>query len=230
MILRIGIDVQATAEGNRSGLHNHLQGLVRALRNEANPLSLFAVDERGNGSGLGSVSFGKGVDRAIEGIATIPSESRPPLLWIGNYSDSAYMDRIKNLAMESGVQLECKLMVTDDELADLLSRASCMIYTSRLEPFGFAPLEANACGTAVVAIAEGGIRETVVSGVNGELIRSFDPKAIGNIVQSYTENHDKARRVGLAAREHVLANWSWEASVEELERELLATTRRRKKA
>ena len=53
-----------------------------------------------------------------------------------------------------------------------------MIYMPHNEPFGFAPLEANACGTPVVALAEGGVKETVVTGVNGTLVSDEDPRTV----------------------------------------------------
>jgi glycosyltransferase involved in cell wall biosynthesis len=44
-----------------------------------------------------------------------------------------------------------------------------MAYAPRLEPLGLAPLEAGACGLPVVAVAEAGVRETVVDGITGSL-------------------------------------------------------------
>ena len=40
-------------------------------------------------------------------------------------------------------------------------------YASFLEPLGLAPLEAMSFGLPVVAIKEGGLRETVIDGYNG---------------------------------------------------------------
>jgi D-inositol-3-phosphate glycosyltransferase len=41
------------------------------------------------------------------------------------------------------------------------------VQVSRFEGLGFAPMEALACGTPVVATAIGGLRETIVDGVTG---------------------------------------------------------------
>ena len=41
------------------------------------------------------------------------------------------------------------------------------VCAARLEPFGLTVLESTSCGTPVVAVAQGGYRETVVDGVNG---------------------------------------------------------------
>jgi glycosyltransferase involved in cell wall biosynthesis len=55
---------------------------------------------------------------------------------------------------------------SDENIVELLNRAAVMVYSARLEPFGLAPLEANACATPVVAVAEGGVRESIRNGVN----------------------------------------------------------------
>ena len=43
------------------------------------------------------------------------------------------------------------------------------VCAARLEPFGLTVLESTSCGTPVVAVAQGGYRETVIDGVNGYL-------------------------------------------------------------
>jgi glycosyltransferase involved in cell wall biosynthesis len=93
-----------------------------------------------------------------------------------------------------------------------------MIYTPRLEPFGFAPLEANACETPVVAIAEGGIRETIQNSINGILIQDNDPTAVGEAILHILENPELADQMGKRAREYVLAYWSWDSAIDRLEK------------
>jgi len=170
--------------------------------------------------GVGSVTLAKNVALVVEALARIP-EPRPQLVWVGNVSDQVYVDSVTQLADRLKVPFELKVRVSDDELVDLLNRARVMAYAPRLEPFGFAPLEANACGLPVVAVAEGGLRETIVDGVNGLLVES-DPQAIAAGVQRLISDPAYAQRLGHNGRSIVQERWSLSASLDRLERHLQA--------
>lgn len=171
--------------------------------------------------GIGSIGFNKGIDRAIRAVATIPLEKRPALLWISNVAYKTYQQEMEQLAQSLAVNFIPKVQLTDAEMIDIISRAAVMLYTSRLEPFGFAPLEANACETPVVAIAEGGIRETIKDGINGIVINDDNPTAIGQAVLKLLENPELARVMGINARKKVVEKWSWNQSMETLEKYLV---------
>jgi glycosyltransferase involved in cell wall biosynthesis len=172
--------------------------------------------------GLGSLSYAKGPDRAIRAVGNIRASLRPRLIWVGNISDSAYEHDLKKLAAELGVQLSIKVMVTDKELRSLLSRAALLVYTSRLEPFGLAPLEANACGTPVVAIAEGGVRETVESEVNGFLVNDADPAGLARAMERLLADPALSDRLRQQALKNVREKWSMSAAIDRLESSLAA--------
>jgi glycosyltransferase involved in cell wall biosynthesis len=178
--------------------------------------------------GLGAVHPSKGLETAIEAIATIPERQRPELRWIGNFADPRYKNEITALAKSLAVKFVARIAVSDEEVVDLLNRAAVMIYTSRLEPFGLAPLEANACETPVVAIAEGGVRESIVDGLNGILIPGRHPEAIGQALLRFLEEPAWARTVGERARSHVVENWSWERAAECVESSLIEVAKKRK--
>ncbi len=171
--------------------------------------------------GLGSFTHEKGIDTAIQALATIPKTKRPGLTWIGNVSNPRYYKEMTALASSLGVQYEPKLNVPEDEVINMLNRAAVMLYTSRLEPFGFAPLEANACATPVVAVAEGGVRETIHHLQNGLLVHDRDPMALGRSVLTILEDRELACRLGQTGREMVEDNWSWEVAVDNLEAQLV---------
>jgi glycosyltransferase involved in cell wall biosynthesis len=169
--------------------------------------------------GLGNYYINKRLLLAVEAIGAMPPKHRPKLVWVGNSAYSPYLDEIKVKAKELGVEFEAKVLIPDEELRDLLSRAAVMIYTSHLEPFGFAPLEANACGTGVVAIAEGGIRETVSHSDSGILVSSSSPDAFAAELAKFTNDLEYAAEFGLKSRAYVEQHWSQEKAIDRLEAE-----------
>ena len=84
------------------------------------------------------------------------SAPRPTLIWVGNVADANYLREMKAWARSREVVFEPKVGVPQSELVDILTHAMALLYAPRLEPFGLAPLEANACGLPVIAVAEGG--------------------------------------------------------------------------
>lgn len=172
--------------------------------------------------GLGSFDQIKGVDLAIKALALV-AEPRPSLVWVANSGNQDYMAEMTALARSLGVALQIRMSVTDAELVETLNRAALLLYTSRLEPFGFAPLEANACATPVVAVAEGGVRETVREGING-FLADREPESIAAAIGRLLRDPSLARRMGEAAEQHVRQEWSVERSVDRLEHHLLRAT------
>lgn len=158
--------------------------------------------------GIGSIGFIKNVRGAVEIIAEIPKEIRPELIWVGNIADLWYQKELLVLANKLSVRIKCLVNIPDEELISLVSRAAIMIYTSRLEPFGLAPLEANACGTYVVGVAEGGVRESITNGANGTLVNGFKKKEIAEIIRPFIEDLEYAKRKGNSSRLFVLDHWN----------------------
>lgn len=59
--------------------------------------------------------------------------------------------------------------VSDLELRDLFRRCRGLLFPG-VEDFGMVPVEAQSCGAPVIGVDEGGIRDTVMHGVTGELV------------------------------------------------------------
>ena len=58
-----------------------------------------------------------------------------------------------------------------------VSQAKAFIHAG-IEDFGIAPVEAQACGTPVIAIKKGGLKETVIENKTGVFFEKQDPNAI----------------------------------------------------
>lgn len=169
--------------------------------------------------GLGSFDSIKGIDLAVKAVSLL-AEPRPPLVWISNSGSQTYKSEMSELARSLGVELRIEEAISDAELVTTLNKAALLLYTSRLEPFGFAPLEANACGLPVVGVAEGGVRETIRDGLNGFLVDP-EPESIARAADRLLQDPALARQMGENAAVHVQQTWNVEGSVDRLETFLL---------
>lgn len=168
---------------------------------------------------LGSLVPAKNIAFLVESVGKVSSSLRPRMVLIANIIDTVYWSRIKKLAEKVEVAVELKHRISDAEIVDLLNRARVMLYAPRLEPFGYAPLEANACGTPVIAVAEGGVRETVRDGVNGILVE-HDPASMAAAIERVMLDDDLHGRLSAQAQKLAKEVWSLGPSIDRLERRL----------
>ena len=155
--------------------------------------------------GLGSFDYVKNAGLAIQAISKM-REQKFKLVWICNFANPKYRSEMLTLAEQLGVDFEIREMVTDEILVDILNRATALLYTSRLEPFGLAPLEASACGAAVVGVPEGGIRETVRADFNGLL--GLTPEDLGRQLDRLALNPGLGVELGQRGHEWVHQTWT----------------------
>jgi glycosyltransferase involved in cell wall biosynthesis len=170
--------------------------------------------------GMGSIVKGKNVDMAIHVIAKIPTYQRPQLKWISNGFAPDYFNAITTLAKKLKVEFMPLIDIKDEKLTEVLSEAAVMIYTSQLEPFGLAPIEANMCGTSVVGVAEGGIRESVKNQINGFLVNDYQIDEMANLILQFITDMNYAKQMGKQARTHVLKYWNWKQMADNIENEI----------
>lgn len=167
--------------------------------------------------GLGSFTHAKNIRLCIQALSMIHYR-RPKLVWVGNTATS-YLDEMCVLARKQNVDFEPHVNITDKELLDILNHAQAMLYAPWLEPFGLAPLEANACGVPVIAVAEGGVRETIIDGVTGLLVEK-DPASMASAVSKLACNPALARDLAMNARLNVEKDWNMVAAIDRLEQRL----------
>ncbi len=170
--------------------------------------------------GVGAISPHKNIAFIIESLAKLP-QPRPTLVWIGNGVSADYLAHLQALARTGGVECDFRVRISDQAIVEVLNRARLAVYSPRLEPFGFMPLEANACGLPVVAVAEGGVRETVVDGLNGLLVES-EPEAMAAAIQRLLNDTEYAALLGRNGYKLVAEKWSMETAIDRLELRLRA--------
>ncbi len=101
------------------------------------------------------------------------------------------------------------------ELAEWYRAASIVMVPSYSESFGLVAVEAQACGTPVVAAAVGGLRTAVRDGISGVLVDSRDPASYARAVRELIASPDTLARLSAGAREHA-SRFGWSVTVDRL--------------
>lgn len=110
------------------------------------------------------------------------------------------------------------LPLSDKQLAKLYSRATATLCLARKEPFGLVALESMACSTPVIALSEGGYKETILPEKTGLLIKRH-PKSLASAIDKMMDPVFHAY-VSRRCRAHVAKNFTWQAHGKRLDESL----------
>ncbi|MFI5908033.1 glycosyltransferase [Dactylosporangium sp. NPDC051541] len=166
------------------------------------------------------VSVGRLVERKgfADLIRALPLVPHAACHILGGPAD-AEAARLRRVAKECGVleRVHLEGPVPAAEMPAWYRAADVVAAVPWYEPFGLTPLEAMACGRPVVATAVGGLLDTVVEGVTGDLVPARDPHAIGHALRRLLD--DDMRRYGYAAAalDRARTRYSWRRTAEQLE-------------
>jgi len=109
-----------------------------------------------------------------------------------------------------------KEWISDDRIMrKLYCESKLLVCLGYKEPFGLLPIEAQACGLPVVAIAEGGYLDTVKNNETGFLVRP-NAEELARTLTTLLANNKRIEMVGKSAHTSVLANWTWQQSAKNL--------------
>jgi D-inositol-3-phosphate glycosyltransferase len=128
-------------------------------------------------------------------------------------------DGLVRLAEELGIAAQVTFLPPQSraELARLFRAADLVAVPSYSESFGLVALEAQACGTPVVAAAVGGLPVAVRDGVSGTLVAGHDVDQWATAIDDSLEisAEPRGRVMSRAAVEHA-ATFSWDKTVDAL--------------
>lgn len=194
--LGVDTDVFAPATGDPTGA-----GVA-----EGAPLEVLSV---------GALHPVKGHDLALQaaGRAATSLGARAAVHVVYERQRPGYAAELESLARSVDVALHLHRGISDDALAQLYRAVCVTVCAARLEPFGLTSLESMSCGTPVVAVQQGGFRETVIDGVNGYLTeRQAVP--LGDAIVRVARG-ELAATPG-ALHDFVADNWSWQAAADRI--------------
>ena len=124
--------------------------------------------------------------------------------------------RLRALAGSTGANVTFSGWLTNEQIRDLYRRSRAVLMPG-VEDFGMVPVEAQACGRPVVALAEGGALDSVIDGVTGILVkdptmeafadalnevatRPFDSPAIRRHAESFSKERFQEQFRAVVAR------------------------------
>jgi glycosyltransferase involved in cell wall biosynthesis len=127
--------------------------------------------------------------------------------------------RLRELAARLGVAERVVFLgsIARADVPGLIRSADIVVSVPWYEPFGIVPVEAMACGRPVVGSAVGGLLDTVVPGVTGELVPPREPAALAQTLRRLLDDPDRRRRYGEAGRRRAVEYYDWSAVVAETE-------------
>jgi D-inositol-3-phosphate glycosyltransferase len=123
------------------------------------------------------------------------------------------VDRLKELATWLAIDDVVRFSppVPRADLAQWYRAADLVVVPSYSESFGLVALEAQACGTPVVATAVGGLRTAVADGISGVLVDGHDPKAWSSVISRLLQEPQRRVLLSMGAIEHA-SHFGWDAT------------------
>lgn len=169
---------------------------------------------------VGRIQPHKGPELLIRATAEMLSHSphlRSKLIVfvIGGASGSgtAEVERLKELVNWLGLSDVIRFLppLPRFDLPNWYRAADLVCVPSYSESFGLVALEAQACGTPVVATAVGGLRTAVADGISGVLVDGHDPRAWSSVLARLLVEPQRRTLLSLGALEHS-SHFGWDAT------------------
>jgi D-inositol-3-phosphate glycosyltransferase len=169
---------------------------------------------------VGRIQPHKGPEVLIRAVAEMLSHSphlRPKLITIimGGASGGGLgeVERLKDLVSWLGISdvVRFEKPVPRVELPQWYRAADLVCVPSYSESFGLVALEAQACGTPVVASAVGGLRTAIADGISGVLVDGHDPRAWSSVLARLIQEPQRRVLLSMGAVDHA-SYFGWDAT------------------
>jgi glycosyltransferase involved in cell wall biosynthesis len=165
---------------------------------------------------VGRLNPDKGIDRAMRALSLLGGD--PAYAGLVIVGDGEDRERLERLAEQLGIGSRVTFAgaQSHEKVALHLAAADAFLFpTETNEAAPLVLLQAMACARPVVASRIGGITEVIGgSGEYGMLIPPGDTKALVDAMHALLRDEDFRQRLGQAARERVLAEYTIERMVE----------------
>ena len=174
---------------------------------------------------VGRLEYYKGVDVLLDAwdeVAQAHPDARLVLVGAGT-AESDLRARVQGRAHADSVSFEG--FVSEEDKVHWLQRAEVLVQPSHKEGWGLTVLEANACGTPVVATRVPGLQDSVRDGETGLLVERAAPSALAGAVGRILSDSDLRDRLSEGALGWA-GRFSWDAVADAFATVLQAAARR----
>ncbi len=125
----------------------------------------------------------KRIDLVVEAFTKLPN------LKLKVLGDGPDMDKIQQIAKGHN-NIEVLGYQSDSNMVDYIQKAKAFVFAAE-EDFGIVPVEAQACGTPVIAYGKGGSLETVSHGISGFHFTNQSVDSLCEAVENFEVNSER---------------------------------------
>jgi glycosyltransferase involved in cell wall biosynthesis len=154
---------------------------------------------------VGRLTPQKGADVLLRSLAELPHDISLDIV-----GDGVDADALRRLAvsLDIATRIRWHPPVPQSRLVDFYRAATALVVPSVEEGLGLVAVEAQLCETPVVAFDSGGLRDVVVDGETGVLVRHVSATALAGALHDLLRRPDRGASLGRAGRFRALEKFA----------------------
>ncbi len=154
--------------------------------------------------------FSKQKDHAtlLRAVALLRERGLTPPVLLAGGGKARHRAPLEALAGQLGITEQVQFLGVHRDVPGLLMRHQICVLSTHYEGMPLALIEGMAAGCAVVGSEVPGVREVIRDGIDGKLVTEGDAPALADVLHALLERPEASARLGAAARETALRDYS----------------------
>jgi glycosyltransferase involved in cell wall biosynthesis len=165
---------------------------------------------------LGALAKDKGIEDALAVFLEIDKKEKGWQFWVVGMGSKDCLEKLKAMVVRYKIENKVKFWgwVNDKKKFELLNRAHVLVNPSIREGWGLVNIESNAVETPIVAYDVPGVRNSVVDGKTGVLVKRGDYRNLAESVLKLTNDGNRYRKFQQNGKKWS-SNFSWKKATKE---------------
>lgn len=161
---------------------------------------------------VGRLKKYKSIDVFIKAAALV-KRTHPSVAFVVA-GDGEEMNHLHSVAKRAEIEITFTGKITDEEKIKLYQKAWLVVNPSSMEGWGITSIEANACGTPVIASNVPGLRDSVKDGTSGYLVEYGDDRALARKISELLNDKKLLAKLRKSALQWA-QKYSWDESMKQ---------------